>query len=89
MIGRTPGTIIERRGQTAVTRQAKASGLWQDTYRRVLTPDGTYVLIVHDHFGQVGRRWLGSLPRFLGLVLRSPFVRQLRGCGSRRRVRKA
>lgn len=45
--------------------------------RRVLSPAGTYVLIGHDHFGDAGRRWLGSLPRFLGLVVRSLFVRQL------------
>ncbi|GAA4728921.1 NAD(P)-dependent alcohol dehydrogenase [Phytohabitans rumicis] len=46
--------------------------------RRALAPDGTYVLIGHDHFGQVGRRWLGSLPRFGGLALRSLFAPQLR-----------
>jgi NADPH:quinone reductase-like Zn-dependent oxidoreductase len=45
--------------------------------RRVLAPDGSYVLIGHDHFGQAGHRWLGSLPRFLKLVAMSPFVRQL------------
>jgi NADPH:quinone reductase-like Zn-dependent oxidoreductase len=45
--------------------------------RRVLKPDGVYVLIGHDHFGQVGRRWWGSLPRFLGLMVLSLFVRQL------------
>lgn len=49
---------------------------WSDC-RRVLTPEGTYVLIGHDHFGARGHRWLGSLPRFLGLIARSPFVRQL------------
>ena len=43
----------------------------------MLAPDGSYVLIGHDHFGQAGHRWLGSLPRFLRLVVRSPFVRQL------------
>jgi NADPH:quinone reductase-like Zn-dependent oxidoreductase len=43
--------------------------------RRVLTPTGTYVLIGHDGFG--GRRWLGSLPRFIGLMARTPFTREL------------
>ena len=43
----------------------------------MLAPDGSYVLIGHDHFGQAGHRWLGSLPRFLKLVAMSPFVRQL------------
>jgi len=45
--------------------------------RRALAPDGSYVLIGHDHFGQAGHHWLGSLPRFLKLVAMSPFVRQL------------
>jgi NADPH:quinone reductase-like Zn-dependent oxidoreductase len=45
--------------------------------RRVLTPGGTYVLIGHDHFGESGGRWLGSLPRFFKLVVMSPFVSQL------------
>jgi NADPH:quinone reductase-like Zn-dependent oxidoreductase len=39
--------------------------------RRVLTPAGVYVLIGHDDFGRAGRRWLGSVPRFGGLMLRS------------------
>jgi NADPH:quinone reductase-like Zn-dependent oxidoreductase len=47
------------------------------TCRRVLTPRGTYVLIGHDHYGTVGRRILGSLPRVLKLVAMSPFVSQL------------
>jgi NADPH:quinone reductase-like Zn-dependent oxidoreductase len=45
--------------------------------RRALRRDGTYVLIGHDHFGGVGHRWLGSLPRFFRLVALSPFVKQL------------
>lgn len=49
---------------------------WREV-RRALTPDGKYVLIGHDHYGEAGRRWLGSLPRFLGLVVRTPFSKQL------------
>ena len=45
--------------------------------RRVLTPKGIYVLIGHDHFGKLGHRFLGSLPRFLKLMVMSPFVSQL------------
>ncbi len=45
--------------------------------RRALTPKGTYVLIGHDHFGKLGHRFLGSLPRFLRLIVMSPFVSQL------------
>lgn len=40
-------------------------------YDRVLTADGTYVLIGHDHFGTRGRRWLGSIPRMFSLMARS------------------
>ena len=45
--------------------------------RRALTSKGTYVLIGHDHFGDSGGRWLGSLPHFFKLVVMSPFVSQL------------
>ncbi len=45
--------------------------------RRVIAPDGRYVLIGHDHFGTAGRRWLGSIPRFVGLMARTPFAKQL------------
>jgi NADPH:quinone reductase-like Zn-dependent oxidoreductase len=45
--------------------------------RRALAPDGTYVLIGHDQFGATGRAWFGSIPRFLGLVVRTPFSKQL------------
>jgi len=47
--------------------------------KRALTPDGTYVLSGADHFGREGRRWFGSLGRFLKLAVMSPFVRQLPG----------
>ena len=50
--------------------------------QRALRPDGTYVLIGHDHYGQVGRRVVGSLPRFAGLGLRSLVDRRLRRGGS-------
>ena len=45
--------------------------------RRALTPDGAYVLIGHDHFGDAAGRWMGSLPRVLGLLVMSPFISQL------------
>jgi NADPH:quinone reductase-like Zn-dependent oxidoreductase len=45
--------------------------------RRALAPDGTYVLIGHDQFGAAGRAWFGSIPRFLGLVVLTPFSKQL------------
>jgi NADPH:quinone reductase-like Zn-dependent oxidoreductase len=47
--------------------------------RRALTPDGTYVMIGHDHYGRFGRRWIGSLGRFVVLLVRSPFDRRLPG----------
>ena len=46
-------------------------------YRRVLAHDGAYVLIGHDQFGAQGRRWLGSIPRMLGLMARSTVERRL------------
>lgn len=46
-------------------------------YGRVLAPDGTYVLIGHDHFGAYGRRWLGSIPRMVSLMARSTVDRRL------------
>lgn len=45
--------------------------------RRVLSPDGTYLLVGHDRYGRSGGRWLGSLPRVFRLMALSPFVRQL------------
>jgi len=47
--------------------------------RRAVRPDGRYVLIGHDAFGSGGHRWLGSMPRLLGLVARSAVNPQLRG----------
>ena len=44
---------------------------------RVLLPEGKYVLIGHDRFGDAGGRWLGSLPRFFKLMALSPFRSQL------------
>ena len=45
--------------------------------RRVLTPDGGYVLIGHDQYGKAGRRWFGSIPTFARLMVRTPFTSQL------------
>ena len=47
--------------------------------RRALDQRGSYVLIGHDAFGATGHRWLGSIPRLLGLVARSAVSPQLRG----------
>jgi NADPH:quinone reductase-like Zn-dependent oxidoreductase len=45
--------------------------------RPVLTPTGVYVLIGHDGYGASAGRWLGSLRRFLKLIVIAPFMRQL------------
>ena len=45
--------------------------------RRALTPTGVYTLIGHDQFGAAAGRWLGSVPRVLGLAARSPFTKHL------------
>ncbi|MCL3819377.1 NAD(P)-dependent alcohol dehydrogenase [Aeromicrobium wangtongii] len=47
--------------------------------RRALDTRGHYVLIGHDGFGAIGHRWLGSMPRVLGLMARSAVTPQLRG----------
>ena len=47
--------------------------------RQALVPGGAYVLIGHDAFGATGHHWLGSIPRILGLVVRSAVVPELRG----------
>src|SRR5918996_2289356 len=49
---------------------------WPDI-RRALTPEGTFVLIGHDHYGGSGHPWFGSLGRFAKLMVMSPFVPQL------------
>jgi NADPH:quinone reductase-like Zn-dependent oxidoreductase len=46
--------------------------------RRALEPEGRYVLIGHEQFGASRKRVLGLLPRFLGLVLLSFVVKELR-----------
>lgn len=45
--------------------------------KRVLGPEGVYVFIGHDGYGRTRRRWLGSIPRALGLMARAPFNRHL------------
>jgi NADPH:quinone reductase-like Zn-dependent oxidoreductase len=49
---------------------------WSDL-KRVLTPEGTYVLIGHDQYGGSGHLWFGSLGRFFKLMVISPFVSHL------------
>lgn len=68
-------------GTVDFTRRAEAYDLILDVAsnrsyaacRRVLAPGGRYVLVGHDHYGAHGRRWLGSVPRGLGLLLRARF----------------
>ena len=45
--------------------------------KRALTPDGIYVLIAHDNYGQSGRKWLGSIPKVFRLMARTPFSRHM------------
>lgn len=46
--------------------------------RHALEPGGKYVLIGHEGYGASGKPLLGLFPSFLGLILRSLFVEQLR-----------
>ena len=45
--------------------------------RRALTPEGRYVLIGHEKFGESGKRTLGLIPHFFKLMFLSLFVKQL------------
>lgn len=47
------------------------------TCRRVLEPDGRYVVIGHEHYGASRKPVFGLIPHFLWLMLRSRFDRQL------------
>ncbi len=50
-----------------------ASTLALSACKRVLMPTGKYVIIGHDHFGDVGGPTFGSLPRFFSILARTPF----------------
>jgi NADPH:quinone reductase-like Zn-dependent oxidoreductase len=54
-----------------------ASTLSLSDCKRILKPEGAYVIIGHDHFGKYGRRTLGNLPYFFSLMARTPFDRNL------------
>ena len=54
-----------------------ASNLSFSACKRTLVETGTYVLIGHDHFGNVGSRIFGTMPHFLKLIALSPFFSQL------------
>lgn len=54
-----------------------ASTLRLAACRRILTDDGTFVVIGHDHYGGRGHRVLGSIPLMFGLMARSLFDRHL------------
>lgn len=45
--------------------------------RRVIKESGVYVLIGHDRFGEAGRKWFGSITKFIKLMTITPFMRQL------------
>jgi len=56
-----------------------ASTLSISDCRRILEPDGLYVIIGHDHYGVKGRRTLGGIPYFLSFMVRAQFDRHLDG----------
>jgi NADPH:quinone reductase-like Zn-dependent oxidoreductase len=43
--------------------------------RQAIDPEGSYVLIGHDHFGREGRPWLGSIPKVFSMACRAPFTK--------------
>ncbi len=54
-----------------------ASTLSLSDCKRMLKPDGLIVVIGHDHYGVNGRRTLGGIPYFMGLMARARFDRHL------------
>ncbi len=46
-------------------------------WRRILTPEGRYEPIGHDHYGRAGRRVFGLLPYFFYLMFRARFEKRL------------
>ena len=54
-----------------------ASTLSLSGCKRILKPDGLIVTIGHDHYGRKGRKTLGGIPHFLGLMLWARFDRNL------------
>lgn len=51
--------------------------------RRALTPEGKWVLIGDESSDRRRGRWVGSLPRFFGLLAMSPFVGEIPGLPKR------
>lgn len=49
--------------------------------RRIVKPDGRYVLIGHDRFGATGKNWIGSLGRFGLILVMSAWVKPFRITG--------
>jgi len=45
--------------------------------KRALTPEGKYILIGHEKFGDSGKRVLGLIPHFFKLMFLSLFIKQL------------
>jgi NADPH:quinone reductase-like Zn-dependent oxidoreductase len=45
--------------------------------KRALTPEGKYILIGHEKFGEGGQRVLGLIPHFFKLMFLSLFVKEL------------
>jgi NADPH:quinone reductase-like Zn-dependent oxidoreductase len=54
-----------------------ASTLALSDCRRILEPDGRYIVIGHEHYGAKGRRTLGGIRKFIGLMLWARFDRHL------------
>lgn len=48
-----------------------ASTLSLSDCKRVLSPTGKYVIIGHEHYGEMGNPMFGIMPGFFGLMLRS------------------
>ncbi|HXS18153.1 MAG TPA: NAD(P)-dependent alcohol dehydrogenase, partial [Polyangiaceae bacterium] len=58
-----------------------ASTLTLDNYQRALAPQGKYVRVGHEHYGQRGSKTWGSLPEFFKFVALSAFRKDLPSMG--------
>jgi NADPH:quinone reductase-like Zn-dependent oxidoreductase len=69
---------------TDVTRRLEAYDVFIDVAgnrpprraRQAVRPDGAYVLVGHDHYGEDRRPLVGSMSTFAGMMAISPFVSQ-------------
>lgn len=68
---------VTRSGQVFDVVYDVASNLTFSKSKRILAPDGIYIIIGHNHYGRAGGRVFGTLPSFFGLMARAMFDKRL------------